>query len=167
ETDTTYDSTILNLVVAGDDEANRTGNKVLMKSISTKLVVYPGSSQTVDNAFLRAMIIYDKAPNGGFPTQANLLTPSSVFGRTPTYYYDRFTKIWDEMIPVGDVSKNTGPQVFNIYKKLSLESVYSGSAGTIADIQTGGLYFIVLGNTATGTNAAPVIEASHRLRFQK
>lgn len=91
---------------------------------------------------------------------------------------DRFKILWDKQYVFGPIKvDNTatqsygwaqGPSVYQVkfFKKMKLETIFnSGSAGTIADIQSGALYLLTIGTTAPGTNTDADFIVTTRVRF--
>ena len=89
---------------------------------------------------------------------------------------DRFKVLWDKQVAIGPMgisaTANVGfscpPQSVAIKKfmPLKMEMIFnSGSAGTIADVVSGALYLVSIGNQAASVSADCSAILSTRVRF--
>jgi len=163
---------LLNGAAAGTDFTSRIGRKIKVMSVQFRGSISPG---TLDNN-CRVIIFYDKQPNGGgLPAVADLiLNHSAGAGSTATDFMnlnnrDRFMILKDMVVPVGRISTTATQAVagspsqhaVNIYKKVTLETIYNATGATAAEIATGliGVLFI---STVAGSGG---ILWSSRIRF--
>jgi len=114
----------------------------------------------------RVVIVYDKQPNATATTIGDVLTLSNVFAFPNLAGTLRYQIVLDQVFPLTNNTGTSGmPFVMNEYRKLKLPVHYnSGDAGTVADITTGALYVITLGNLASGTTDAQA-NISTRVRY--
>lgn len=169
----------LNVPVPGTDLYNRVGRKAYWKSISFECEWKP-SGAVATNEMVRLILYYDSQPGGAAPALADLLKNSNGAAATTIFSHinldnrERFQIIrnWKYVMPVvtgaSDVGTNTllSPMKdFNINDFISLkelETIYNaGTAGTVADLQSGALGLCLIGETDTGWQLNGVI----RLRY--
>lgn len=174
-TSTNGDCTVLNLVRAGNGSWERTGRKIVIKSLRIKgRFIFTRTPTFATGAavsnHVRMVVVWDKSPNG-----AAIPTFDTVFGTTdqagteacldalaPPRYdnFDRFRVIMDRVFAEGDkdydvVSFGTAPSVVGTYpideyiKPKVGETVFSGQSTpmTITDISTGALYVYFRANS--------------------
>nr|QXP07754.1 MAG: putative capsid protein [Arizlama virus] len=153
----------LNCVPQGATVANRIGNKIVVKSLMVRF------SLTCPNdhmAEMRAMVIYDRQPNGAFPAIGDILLNQPA-GNT-TYYSglniankSRFLILRDQFA----VCDDGGGYVKHCdwYIKGRWETEFGANAGTIGDIRTGAIYVLIYYTLATA--AATVSDIQCRVRY--
>lgn len=155
---TTGTFTLLHSPVPGTDYTNRIGRKTLIRSVYLKVYVETSASNgvytTVAGSPFRWILFCDKQPNGAAPAGTDLLNTSHPLSHLNLNNRDRFKILKDKTDKLGPFYADTGisytyanPQnmVYKYYRKMRQEVIYNGgSAGTIADITSGALYFYVL-----------------------
>lgn len=153
--------TLLNGVPVGDDFTDRTGRKILMKSLSIKSFVSPQGATSVDQ-LARILIVYDKQTNGATPAIGDILRISApgTFGTDHKNLNnrDRFVILCDQTFEIGysdttatvAVAHSPTIQKFNKYIKLDLPVTFGNTTAGIASITTGGLFMVTCGTAATG-----------------
>lgn len=157
---TTWVINALNDVAQGVTAQTRIGRKILMKS----LLVQGYITVTGSPAIPRIVIVYDRQANGALPAATDIFTSNTVMAAMNLDNRDRFLVVAD--IFPGDDSENlTGNSAGNFgYKrfiKMNLETIYSGNAGTIADITSGSLLICTNLNGGTLSNETGI----QRIRF--
>lgn len=179
----------LNLSQQGTGISQRLGNKIAMKSLRIRLnLVDNGANPTVNYTVgQRIMILYDRNANGTYQSsnailgesiQSNSVTSGTYTSNLNPNLFDRYTVLMDKFMNIPPVSaggvggstentSDTTKEAFQIdeYIKLRyLETQFSNSANpmTIAQIQTGSLLLLALGQQAVGPWA---LGGSIRLRF--
>lgn len=177
----------LNLIQQGTGSWNRIGRKTKLKSvriqgnISNSYVMANG-----DNAgnIVRCILVWDKQPSGNaLPTFETIFgvtdqsgTESCTIYSPPKYdTMDRFRvlKDWKEEFvvyvqPLANADSTVEYRDIDCYLKLGdLESVYSGQSNpmTIADINSGALYFILRAQTNSATTSQASVALNARVRF--
>lgn len=153
---------LMNPLVQGTDVENRIGRIVSLKAMELRLRFVINNAATA--SAVRCILVYDKQPNGAAFPLGSLLAPGPTIpfdGVRNLDYRDRFIVLRDWTV---SLSIN-GDRIKNIHKyvKMALKPVYDNSnTGTISDIQTGALYFVMVSNE--GTNF-PAVTYSLRVRF--
>lgn len=146
--------TLLNGIAVGDDNTTRDGRQATMKSVHIRGYAYPDSSTTPQPASLvRAMIVWDNAPNGAAPAVTDIYGGSFLFPVINNA--ERFTILRDEILPLGrDTNAVTqavagAPSIaeWDLYVPLDSVTQYNGTGATIASIQNGALYLVCQGRT--------------------
>lgn len=179
---TTGTFTLLAAPVPGSDFTNRIGRKTLIKSVyvrgivSCELADQDGPTVGASPAQLGRMIIFaDMQPNGAAPAVTDLLTSASSISQLNLNNRDRFRIYCDKTFAINAYAYNTTASTSSAslsnsfavkkFKSLNLETIYNaGTAGTIADIQSGALYLLTIGNRAAGADDATA-SLSIRTRF--
>lgn len=178
---------LLNGTVPGNAIQNRLGRRMRMESIQVQgAVLQVQNGAGPGNDFLNLYLVYDEQPNGAAFAFSDLIqscdnsgtTGSTVFGFMNMSNSKRFRILrhWKKKIgcPAG-VSANQPAQegtdyvtttTINWFLKLKgLDVQYNtGTAGTIADIQTGALYLMAVGANASADSQYS-LAFNARLRF--
>jgi hypothetical protein len=166
----------LNLIQQGSSGNNRTGRQVKLEHL--RLNMFFQAANNEPNDLFRVIVFIDKESRGANPVVGDVLTNTTFgfgailsshnFDNVPT----RFKILHDEVItPVATVSVSATNALWNepIYHRLMhiplshLVHYYNTSAGTIADIDSGALFFLVYG--AQSTNAG-LVEFDSRMVFR-
>lgn len=150
----------------------RIGEKIRMTRMQGNFAVATAGAAiagTTSTYYFRLMLIYDKQPNGSGIT-LNQLFINSGAGNTFLSLLnpagsDRYKVLFDKIynMPIGggvaNVSEN---RIIRVDKKLRHMTHYNdGNAGTVSDINTGSLYWLLCSDS---TNL--VYKASYTLRFE-
>lgn len=186
--DNTNQNIILNDVLQGAAFYNRIGNEIEMKSLHlTGHIGLSGTAPTPTWDYMRILVIYDRQPNGAFPTTADVLTSydqngttsSTAYDHTNPTNHDRFKILADIRleVPWNNSSLAVAGQIpetiidyngeYNINRFINLRGLpakFKASAGNIGDLASGSLFLKVLGTQATA--AAPFqFLGTARLRY--
>jgi len=164
---------LLNGIPRGDDIEERTGRQITMRSLELTVEFHqapPGSTPVP--VLIRAMIVYDKQPNGTALTTAQVLNTvgglNAAISPRNLEYRSRFQVIRDMRSTLSSAELDDfrdGPKYFKYYGSMNLPVTYnSGDAGTVADITTGSLYLIVISD-ANPAGALPSFTYTSRLRY--
>jgi len=154
---------LLNGLVPNSTATGRIGRRVNMKSLYLRLTFQLATTST-GGAPLRVLVIYDKQSNGAAPTATDVLTASTFVSPNNISNRDRFVTLCDQITqPVS--TGGTSQVALNIYKKLNMAIQFNaGTAGTIADITSGGVYlFLAQGGSILTAN--PSVEWYARIRY--
>jgi len=179
---TTGSFTLLNSPIQGTDMLNRIGRKIVVTSVYVRGRVQLDATGTlvanVSGSQLARMILFiDYQPNGNTPALTDVLKEANAMSQLKMNNRDRFKVIADKnYVFDGFVRVDTATQAlaaFNRsiafvkkYKKLALETIYNnGNAGTIADMNSGALYMLWVGDKAVGATDANAF-ISTRIRFK-
>lgn len=157
---------LLNGMFAGTAYNQRSSPSILMKSVELNMGIYPGTSQTEHRVF-RALLLYDKQPNGAAPTDSFILNTDLPWGFLEPGLNDRYTILYSELFGVGPTNNMCQPLTRNVYRKISLQTTFDGEAGTIADIETGSLYLFFIANSAVSGATQPLVRWSTKIRYMK
>lgn len=167
--DTTGSVTLINGCAQGTDFTNRVGRKYTNVAVQLEglVQIQDGTSGPTK---ARVMLVYDTQPNGALPAITDVLTAASSVSFMNLNNRDRFRVIcdWNDVIGSIDTTATLAyaDQVIknvSIYRKVNLETINDGVGATIADIQSGSIFLLTVGNTAAG-NGANFIGAC-RVRF--
>lgn len=159
----------INVMVNGAELFNRVGRKVYNRNLHFRGWFSNAATGTQDIA--RVIIYYDAQPNGAAPTIANLLADSTTAGSTTSlseinlFNRARFKILRDHQVLLPGctnsatsvspsfVLDSTGRLAVDFFIKLKgLESVYNGTnGGTVADITSGAIGFVVLSETTSNS----------------
>ena len=152
--------TLLNGIAEGDDNTDRSGKKVVMKSVQVHGMLAYGAAGSREG---RALLIWDNAPNGVLPAITDILTVSTSNGFPNINNVGRFSILKDvHPDPALGVAQGTTTQMpIEFYKKLNDATRFLGTGATIASIQNGALYLLLLG--ADSSNAT--VDIRTRVRF--
>lgn len=161
---------LINGMARGADVSERIGRQVIIKSIQVYLTGLATTTTGIDQTH-RYMLVYDKQTNGAFPVGADILNAISPWAMKNLNNRSRFIILWDKRISVSnDVPANqAGGNVrladMDYYRRHSLRVTFNDSnLGTVADINTGAIYFVCMGSVAAGATAGSCIGYS-RIRF--
>lgn len=167
--DTTGSITLIATVPQGAGTSSRVGKKIMFKSIQGRGEFSAGSAYGLNHCAL--IIVYDRQPQGALPAITDILNTATSRSFNDDDASGRFTilKRVDEIV-VGD--NDTNPTAIpvmvlaNFYLDLKdLPSTFKSAAtGAIADIETGALYAITVGNVAAGLTAA-ALNIGYRTRY--
>jgi len=134
---------------------------VKIRSIMCRIVFAKAATTTLESP-MRFMIVYDKQTNAATPTVAAILQSDNIFGLQNLDNSNRFVVIMDKTFRFGSVDQTS--VVYSKYKKVNLPVQFNtGSAGTVGDIQTGGLFLVTWSPQIT--TALPIGSCTTRIRF--
>lgn len=171
---TTGSVTLINGIATGTDYNNRLGRKVEFTSVHVKGYVYPEDT-TVVESFARLMVVWDSDVDGVAPTITDILAQSSSISFNNLNNRNRFRVLINEEFAIGavqstisaTVGSTTGsPTVYPIdrFVKLpSLVQIAQGTTNTVASIQEGALWMVVIGNN--GASNGSIFQVATRCRF--
>lgn len=163
---TTGTVTLINGVATGSDFTDRTGRKIMMRSVYLKGFLEPEDG-LVNNSLARVMLVYDMQSNGAAPSITDILKSATSLAQLNMNNRDRFRIVMDKVFPMGGLTAafSQSPTVHALkkFKKCYYETVFSGTTSGIASIATGSLFLVTIGNQAAGTGST--LTASVRVRF--
>lgn len=189
---TAVSSVLLNYPTPGTGPTGRVGRKICIKSVQIRLNIITGvvvsgvAPAAIPGTTMRVLLVWDKQVNGAaaVPTAAELF---NVIGSLPVTSplnldnRDRFAILMDKTFsspnmvstlgfPSQTSGSTSGSIYFKKFKKLNHETIFnSGTAGTQADIVSGGLYLVMCSNAqGSVTNAIESVDfiGSARIRFE-
>lgn len=164
----TPDFNLLNSLVVGTEIWHRIGRKIYMKSVHIRGFIL-NNATIAATCCGRLMLVYDSQPDGAAPTIANILFDQAPSGAASTVhsginlaFRQRFTILKEKFITLPSVTNtagqltnlayaNTSHEDFNVnwfVKLKGLETIFAGSAGNVADIQSGALWLLAVSDVA-------------------
>lgn len=115
---------------------------------------------------VRWLIVLDRQVNGVAAAVGDILFPTSTeVGMRSLDKRKRFKTLLDKYTTLSILGQTGDVRMVHTYIKLKrplITEFNSGTAGTVADIVTNALYFIIMTNTST---AVPSYTARTRLRY--
>ena len=112
---------------------------------------------------LRFKVVYDKQTNGAAPSILGVFAVDNFYSHNNLANADRFITLFDHITDPLCVQGNLN-SAGKLSKKLSLETVFSGTAGTVASIASGSIYLFVSQSEGI-TTSSPNFFANIRIRF--
>lgn len=169
---------LLNGCIAGSQNFNRIGRKIMLKTLQVRGHIQAATDGTATEGLCRMIIFYDKQTNGAAPAHTDVVKSQNISGATASTVFDmfnldnrdRFVILRDRAYSMSNqstvatqtVAGTTTDQLIEEYVPINMETIYNaGTAGTVGDITTGGLFVIFLSN-----NASYQFSGAFRLRFQ-
>lgn len=158
----------LNTVTIGDTELLRQGDKCKFQNLDLSLKLKRVDGAARGPEYVRVLIVKEKTTLGSdlsLSQYFNSATPSVIDRRNiDTRDSARFTTYYDKLHILGGNVQSTGStlhinntvpsqKVINIFKKLNFTTDYSrGTAGTVADIDTNGLFLIMITDSVVASD---------------
>jgi len=177
----------LNVLNTGTLWYEREGRLTHNKNLDLKLDIYVSGSNIAAHgeSTLRVMVVWDKMPQGSLPAITDILLDTSITGTTQTNILsnvnmnkrDRYEIISQEFIglpAIGIAGVISNLQQTNLYSgrtvtkylAINRDTAFNiGTAGTIADINFGGLYLIIWSDSGVFATPAYSVEHTSRLSF--
>jgi len=138
---------LINGIATGATSITRNGNKVVLRSISLRGMMYP-FAEVCKNTINHIWIIYDTQPNGALPTLADIFEGSNGFSFIKYDQRYRFIplvhRFWDLGMQSATMSDNCITSI-SIYKNINRVTYFKGTGADIADISYGALYVVGVG----------------------
>jgi len=155
----------LNAIAQGDTASQRAGALVNMVSIEG-LVNVCGCNDASPPVVLsggffglvRFMLIWDKQTNGAAPGVTDVLIAADGLSPKNPLKSQRFQIIYDQTrdLGAGQYSGSDGTATFRIPKIwLNKATQYSGTGGAVTDINTGGLFALMISKSQGTPSSAP------------
>jgi len=152
---TTGQVVLLNGMAQGTSASTRIGRKILMKSLEWKfrLLVEAGATTNL----IRYAIVVDHQSNGAAPAITDIYDSVNPTALRNISNKARFTVLYDSglITMIGNTTtvavglEQLGSEG---YKRINIPVQYNvGTAGTVGDIQTNGLFLITMGSTGAGS----------------
>lgn len=168
--DTTGTVACLNLLAVGDDNTNRDGRQVTIKSVALRGTASPYDA-SVAGSMIRYMLVWDNAANGALATVAQILATSTAIAFPLVDNANRFTILKDVRVP-GFPYQTTatqalvggdGIQMVDCYLKMDNVTQYVNTTAVIGSIQNGALLLVTLGSNVQADSYFGAVNA--RVRF--
>lgn len=136
----------INGIAQGTDYNQRIGREIFQKSLYLRMF---GADVTGTSTQVRVMLVFDKQTNGVLPLISDILTSVSLLACNNLNNRERFVTISDKQFITSGT--NAGPSnsfMNNKYKKIRLPVTFNNTGSTIADINTGALYLVIIAQNA-------------------
>lgn len=163
--------TLLNGISQGTDYNNRIGRKVIIKSLLFNLDLQPNATASIPiGDFVRVLVVYDCQTNSAAPVVSDILQGGTYNSPMNLTNRDRFKVLIDKRVSVGGVTYTAGaitsgmfmPRTIHVFKKMSMEMIFSGTGATVGSISTGGIFLILLDEIGAIVNS----NLYSRIRYQ-
>jgi len=166
---TTAQVALLNGMAQGTTASTRIGRRINMKSVELRLRM--NTQATTSSTTVRYALVYDKQANAVAPAFTDIYDSATPTALRNISNKARFWVLYDSgLVNLSGASGGTSQtdstrQSLECYKKINLPVQYNaGVAGTVGDIQTGALYWVAIGDVASGT-ASAVSVGTARIRY--
>jgi hypothetical protein len=154
--DTTGGIQLLNGIATGTALDQRLGREVRCGSLRGNLLSYVTATTGVDQLH-RILLVWDRQPNGAALAILDVLDATTVYAQQNIANISRFKILWDVFHALNASPESGSLKAIELSCPIKKVVIYnSGTAGTVADIATGSLYLISLGNIAPGATAGGV-----------
>jgi len=171
----------LNAIAVGPTFFERVGRRIEMASLHLKGVITQTGNVTTVMDYCRLAIVYDRQPNGAFPTTTTIFqdySPTGVTGSSPSSGVnpderERFLVLSDIKLalPPTTAAQFSGTDgvttSFNINRFINLKGLkthYKDDSSNISGIATGSLLIIGMGQLASGSEGWHFV-GTWRLRY--
>lgn len=182
--DSAGSSGCINRIAAGTDFTQRIGRKIMIKSIYVRGIIQ--KNPHVASQLCRMILVYDKQFNSDTnpPAITQILLTNDTDGAFSWDQFnlnnrDRFVVLWDKAVATGpsgfydpttqaNCSSPTswnGYVAIKKYKKVNLETIFSGTTDDLASIQSGALFLYTIGDNANGATGTDYFKGTVRVRF--
>lgn len=160
----------LNAVATGTDFTNRTGRKTTMKSLLLRLTLNPLPATSAPSGdAVRIVVLYDTQTNGAIPVVGDVLSGGTWDSPINLTNRDRFKILMDKQVNMAASTYTAGAltagspetKFLKKYRQFSLETIFNGTAGSVTQIQTGGLFILYISEANNVTN----LLINSRVRF--
>lgn len=184
QVNTTGSITLLHVPTLGTDFTNRIGRKTAAKSIYVRGFVRTEASGTAGTQIstvpqqCRMILFADLQPSPATAIAVtDLLVSAHPAEQLNLNNRDRFRILADKMYvldPYVNVTTATQAQAslvnqirtVKVFKKINIETIFNGTnGGTFADITSGAIYMLWIGNVAAGANTDANAILTVRVRF--
>lgn len=149
-----------NLIRQDATVAGRIGNKVVIKSV--QVTAHFNVLAVANSGSIRAMLVYDRQPNGAFPILTDIIIAQPAGAASPLSGINianksRFQMVRDQYFCINGGGESS--KTLSMYCKGRWEVEYGANAGNIGDFRTGAMYFIAFYLTAIAV--APTLSFLH------
>lgn len=161
---------LINGIATGTDYTDRTGRKIILKSLLARIFIYPTlTTSSSYGVVTRCLIIYDSQANGANPATTDILNVATYDAPMNLNNRDRFKILYDKYVTTPSFVNTASaltvgsptPRIFKIFKKMNLEQIFGGTGSTIGSIQTGSIFVLLINSEDQKTSA----DAYFRVRF--
>lgn len=171
---------LLNGIAAGTDFYQRIGRKVKLRSLLFRGDIYASDNATTGALSYRVALVYDSQTNGAAVSYSDIFQSVQFNGTTGARAYsgvnlnnrDRFKVLKDWTFTLAAVSLTVAgnggyhnKRSLKAYIPLNHDQIFSGTGGTLSDIQTGALFLIAICDANSTGDDAGTITWNTRVRF--
>lgn len=161
--DTFTAADLINGSVYGASAVQHVGRKITMTSINIRYSAALAPT-TTQGTQMRLLVVYDKQSNAALPAITDILAADSFNALNNLNNSDRFVTLFNHLTEPISVGNNFAVAGV-LSKKINLDVIFNaGTAGTVADIQTGAIS-IWAAQTGNAAVASPVLTFRSRIRF--
>lgn len=159
---------LINGVAEGSDFTQRVGRKVTWSSITMRwrAVISP---TTPWPANVRAMLVYDRQPNGVMPFISDIINigGSGAIDDTSLNNLNNRDRFWVIMDKTLSISPN-GPEIQfrKKFKRVNTNTQYKGITSAIDDISSGGFYLLFIPDSFSGQTDALAARVAYSVRMK-
>lgn len=155
---------LMNAIAEGASFQERIGEVASLKRIDVRLTFDKHANNNDPVTFVRVMLVWDKQPNGGLATVGSILEnpnihvgneDANILSQLNAQTRPRFGILKDSLLPMSDGHNANRTLKWSV--GLSNRKVqYNGAGGAIANINTGALLLLVMGNITDGGSVSTV-----------
>jgi hypothetical protein len=141
---------LVNGLIPGNGNGQRTGQSVKCQNVDMRFILTINASATT--SFARIIMVMDKQTNSAVFAIGSLLNAGNVYSAYTVGGQNRFIVMYDQTFALN----NNGEQTASVCVRLGFQphtEYNTGTAGTVADINTNSIYFVHLSDQATNTIA--------------
>lgn len=159
--------TLLNGLVPGTGATQRIGRKVVFKNFTVKITVGCGlAGATPFRGRVKFCLIYDSQTNATTPSVTDIFTGTNANSNMNLDNRGRFKVLWKKVFNL-DQSGGLGSGGTEFSMSMFKQTIYNaGTAGTVADIQTGGLFMVPLMQNASSAAFTNAPDYQYRIRLR-
>lgn len=125
----------INIVPQGTTGNSRVGRKIQMKSLYLRIIYAQAS---------RIIVVYDRASQNGSATApliTDILTADNSIAHKNLNNGERFVTLIDDTVKY-ESTATTGSEFKEYYRKIDLSAMFTSTAGTAAELTTGGVWIM-------------------------
>lgn len=162
--------TLLNGIAQGTDNTDRIGRKTILKSILFRISVFPSATAPAATGdVVRVMLVYDCQTNAAAPAVTDIISAGFYDNPMNLNNRDRFKILADKFITMSAnnyaaaalTAGSPTAKHLKIYKKMSMDQIFAGTAATVGSISTGGIFLL----TISKGNLISTYDYDSRIRF--
>lgn len=156
-------ATLVNPIVQGSSQIQRIGRKTTMTSVQMRYNLVRSGSNGPSQ--IRIVIIYDKQNSGSAaaPATLDIFAQDTSVSPLNMANSERFVVVMDEM---SDSMQSTSLNISGYrYKKIGLDTIWTGAGGALSNIVTGSLLVYIANNDVTTGSIALNADMFLRVRY--
>jgi len=154
----------MNGLAPGASDGQRVGKLIKMRQLQLRLHSYVTAGTGVDQVH-RVLVVLDHQTNGAAPGVTDILDAVTTTAFPNQDNRLRFMILYDKVFTLSASAESGSMQFATVDIPLRYITQYNaGTAGTVGDIASNGLFLVVLGTEAAGASAGTV-RWSERLNY--